>query len=123
VGDFFSNSGSLAGILSPLLIVGLLLLAAPRLFYRWSGPLPAGTLGVGFILGFVAGLGGAVVTVGAAITGWSRASDPAFGTNAANALAISGLAIGTVSALTLLPAVLEASRQDRQSRPRVEPVT
>jgi hypothetical protein len=123
VGDFFSNSGSFAALLSPLLIVGLLLLASPRLFYRWSGPLPAVTLGVGFVLGCLAGVVGAVVTVGAAVTEWGRATDGASDSNAASALLVSGLAIGTLSALTLLPAILEASRQDRQSRPRVEPLT
>jgi hypothetical protein len=120
-GDFFGSVGVVQLFVVPLIVLGVLVAVAPRLFFRW--PVALSSVGLGLLNGFaiILAASSVVFAAGATITSLARASDDEFDVGAGDWVLAAGITIAAAASFVLAIAGALAARAP-EPRQRSQPI-
>jgi hypothetical protein len=122
-GDFFVSIASFSLFILPLLIGGMALGIAPRLFFRWDKALGVGACAVTAATGFFSSLAAFVFLFGATVTQMARAADDSYNLGTADWLLQLALTFGATGALVLAGSLLRvlwaSGSSERKPAPQI----
>lgn len=122
-GDFFVNMASFSLFALPLLIGGMAIGIAPRLFFRWDRALGVGACAITAATGLVASIAAFVFLSGATVAQMARAADDSYNLGTAEWLLQLALTFGATGALvlagSLLRVILASESNERKPAPQI----
>jgi hypothetical protein len=121
-GDFFATVGAFQLFIAPLILIGVFLAIAPRIFFQWGESVSTMGPALAAVFGLVLAGSSVVFAAGATVTAIHRGSNEEFALGASEWVVAASVTVAAVAAVVLCVLGLMVASTPGRPRPKPQPI-